>query len=121
MEIITAQTPVWTVEQAMAYNDAHPGRSWCSHAHPNFPYEFRGEGRDTLAYCMICGERVYGGAFERDFRPNGYIAADRAAMADPKTIAALKRIAIGGAKTRIKLGPLGRRRIVFGTTDRYEW
>jgi hypothetical protein len=121
MDIITAETPVWTVEQARAYNARHPERSWCSHAHPNFPYEFRGEGLETKAYCMVCGRRGLGVAAERDFRPNGYIAADIAYMTSPATVAKLKQIALDWAKARIKFGPLGRRRIISGPTDRYGW
>lgn len=123
MNIITAQTPVWTVEEARAYNAAHPERKWCSHGHPSFPYEFRGEGLDTKAYCMVCGQRGLGVAAERDFRPNGHIAAYEAYINAPATIARLKQIALDGAKARIKFGPLGRRRIVLndGDDSRYGW
>ena len=118
---ITAETPVWTVEQARAYNAAHPERDWCSHAHENFPYRFEGEGLASKAYCAVCGERALGVAAERDFRPNGYMAADSARMALPSTIAALRHHAHREAAKRVKTDLLGRRRILQGATYSRCW
>lgn len=125
MITITAETPIWTVEQARAYNAAHPERTWCGCAHPNFPHRFEGEGFASKAYCMVCGQRHLGAAAERDFRPNGYIAADLAHFSRPDVIAKLAateaRHTTAAAAKRIKLGLIGRRAILRGATYSRTW
>lgn len=76
-----------------------------------------GEGMDSRAYCDDCHLWLKGTASEFDTRN---IAAYDAYITAPATVAKLERIAIEGAKVRIKFGRLGRRRLV-GTTYGYGW
>ena len=79
-----------------------------------------GEGMDSRAYCDDCHLWLKGIASEFDTRN---VAAYDAYITSPATTARLKQIALGGAKTRIKFGPLGRRRVAMsdGPDYRYGW
>lgn len=90
----------------------------CANHYTDGPWYLVGEGRHSRAYCTICHTWLMGVASEYD--PLN-IADDEAYMNSPATVAKLKQIAINGAKTRIKFGPLGHRRIFPSDTTAYGW
>lgn len=96
-----------------------PQTSRCAIHYTNGPWYLVGEGRHSRAYCTVCHEWLRGVASE--FDPLN-VADAEAYMTSPTTVAALKRIATEGAKTRIKFGPLGCRRVVVGSAEcAYGW